>query len=120
MRTPAAQLRRLERRAVRTELHAVLTAALAELDQARPEGETLTEFCWFLSELANALLEFRKGTAETRRDLRRMVFQGAVTREASALDAALLRALLSAYLADPAPTLPGLQAAEAPQESRTA
>jgi hypothetical protein len=46
-----------------------------------------------------------------------MVFQGAVTREAAARDATFLRALLVAYLADPAPQLPGLHAADAPQKA---
>lgn len=99
--TPAKQLAKYQARATRYVLHPLLTAAVAELE-AGSEGVTPTTRLAFLSECAQAALNYRKGSREQRRALRRIVMQPAAT------DAEFLRELVGSYLTPAGPTCPGL------------
>lgn len=89
--TPAKQLQKLEQRAVRAALLPLLWEGLAELKRG-PAGVAEATFLEFLSELALAILKFRKGSREQRRFLRRVAFQPVAT------DAEMLSVLLRHHL----------------------
>ena len=100
MTNPEETFAKIEARAVRTALHSVLAASLAELHPSDTDPKTLLAF---LSELALALLRYRNGTRVQRRVLFRIAAQPAAT------DAKFLRALIHHYLQGPPPTSPAVQ-----------
>jgi hypothetical protein len=99
MTSPEKTFAKIEAQAVRAALHSVLAACLAELHPSDADPKALLAF---LSELALALLRYRRGTAAARRVLLRIVAQPAPT------DAKFLRALIHHYLQGPPPTSPAV------------
>jgi hypothetical protein len=99
--TPEKTLAKIEAQARRAVLHPVLTASLAEL-AAGSEDVPPATFLSFLAELAHATLNYRKGSREQRRELRRIAMQPAAT------DAEFLHHVITSYLTPAGPTCPGL------------